>query len=155
MTDHKKIVRVDVRGSDPALWARLRPKLLQAIEKALDSTLDHTQGTTVREEARQFTSAFLDYARNRLQREGLENDRIEAEVAKLYAERQSQLADADLRSAQAEDVRSRTALRELCKMLALTKAMLVGDQSDEAILFGQQIDSFLETIRSLNLLTDS
>lgn len=148
-----KIVRVDVRGEDPELWKRLRAKLMVRIHTVLESTLDHDRGTTVREEAKQFTASMLDFARQRLQREGLENDKIEAEIAELYAKRTKELADADRVSAEAERIRQDTSLRELCKCLALTKAMLIGDESEEAMLFGQQIDSFLSVVKELCLIS--
>lgn len=147
-----KIARIDVRGADTTLWATLRPKLIRKISEVLDSTLDNERGTTVREEAKQFTSAMLEYARRRLQREGLENDKIEAEIAELYAKRASELAQAESLTAAAEAQRQQTALRELCTCLSLTKAMLVGDKSEEAVLFGLQIESFLETVKELNLI---
>lgn len=151
--DHtQKIVRVDVRGDNMELWARLRPKLLAKIEQALDSVIDHERSSTVREELKQFTSSLLDFARRRLQREGLENDKIEAEIAELYAKRTKELSEADLISANADRVRQATAMRELCLQLALTRAMLIGDDSEEAIVFGQQMDAFLDTVRSLGLL---
>lgn len=147
-----KILRIDVRGDSKELWAKLRSQLLTRIQAALDTTIDHEHGTTVKEELRSFTSHMMDYARRRLQREGLENDKIEAEVAEIYARRSSELANAELVSANAEAQRQQTALRELCKALALTRAVLAGEKDEECILFGKQIDMFLEIVKDLNLL---
>jgi hypothetical protein len=151
-SDHKKIIRIDVRGEDHGLWAKFRPKLIAKIQEVLDTTLDHEHGTTVGEEAKKFTSGMLEFARQRLQREGLENDKIEAEVAKIYADRTNALADADLKTAQAEKIRSQIAKEELILCLAMSKMMIVGDISEEAILFGQQIDAFLCVVREMKLL---
>ncbi|MCW5776579.1 MAG: hypothetical protein KIS87_09085 [Phycisphaeraceae bacterium] len=148
----KQIARVDVRGKDPALWANLRTKLLARINDILDRTADHERGTTIREEARQFTSALLDFARSKLAREGAEVQKIEAEVGEIYAKRLRTLAEADKLSAEAEAQRLRNSVTELCTALALTKAMLVGEEGEEALLLGRQIDEFLVVVRELGLV---
>lgn len=153
--DHTKILRVDVRGENTSLWSQLRPKLIARINEVLDSTLDHKRGTSFRDEAKQFTASMLEYARQRLQREGLENDRIEAEIAETYARRTSELAKAENTAADAEHKRQQTNLKELCIALGLTKAMLIGEEGEEAVVFGKQIECFLEVVKDMHLLSDA
>ena len=72
LPEHKPFVRVDVRGKTTALWQSLRPKLIQAMNDVLDAVIDDEQGTTVRDEMKQLTTALLDYAKANLARPGLE-----------------------------------------------------------------------------------
>lgn len=137
------ILRIDVVGKSPDTWSSLRSKLLAAIGKVLDSVIDPEHGTTVREEAKKFTSALLDHARARLAKAGLENEKIEAEVAKLYAECESISADARKKHAEAEATEFETAVKRLKLALELTKAMLIGEPGEEAIVFGNQVQALL------------
>lgn len=154
-TETKRIARIDVRGKEPNLWKNLRPKLIEKIQKFLDTTMDHERGTTIQEEAKQFTSALLDFARNKLAREGVEVQKIEAEVSEIYAKRVKSLAEADKVSAEAAAIRQRTATKELCTMLAMTRAMLVGEEGEEALLLGKQINEFLGLVRELGLIQEA
>src|SRR5207244_13628550 len=86
LPEQKQFVRVDVRGKTAALWQSLRPKLIQAMNDVLDAVIDDERGTTVRDEVKQLTTALLDYAKANLARPGLENERIEAEVRRLYGQ---------------------------------------------------------------------
>lgn len=151
----KQIARIDVRGKDPRRWEQVRERLVVRISAMLDATLDHEDNTTVREEAKKFTSHMLEFARQRLQREGLENDKIEAEVSRIYAERTRELAEADRLSAEANEKRRKTALAELCAQLCMAKILIIGDQGEEAVLFGQQIDEFLRLVKEMNLLSEA
>lgn len=144
------IVRVDVTGKSVVLWGRLRGKLVTAIEGLLNSTLDCNRGTTVREEAKEFTSALLDFAKAKLQMPVVELEKASAEISKLYAERQKELADADKTHAEADAIRLTTQITELRLVLGATKAILVGEEGAEAILLGKQIDVFLEVVRDLS-----
>jgi hypothetical protein len=144
------MLRVDVRGKSQELWAGLRSKLMAKVQEVLNSTLDHKRGTTVREEAREFTAALLDFAKAKLQMPVVEVEKAAAEVAKLYAERQKELAEADKIHAEADAIRLETNIRELTLTLALTKAMLVGEPGEEAVLLGRQVDAFLEAVRDLS-----
>jgi hypothetical protein len=152
-TIRMQIARVDVRGKKPALWEGLRPKLIAKISAMLDTTIDHQRGTSIGEEAKQFTSALLDYARNKLAREGAEVQKIEAEISEIYANRTRSLAESAKLDAEAEAQRFQTARKELCMALALTKAMLVGEIGEEALLLGKQIDAFLDVVRELGLIS--
>ena len=144
------MMRVDVRGNSPELWTNLRSKLMEKVQQLLDSTLDHNRGTTVREEAKEFTTALLDFAKAKLQMPVVEIEKASAEISKIYAERQKELAEADKLHAEADLIRLNTHIRELTLTLGLTKVMLVGESGEEAILLGKQVDAFLEVVRDLS-----
>lgn len=146
------IIRVDVRGDERRLFQRLRSTLLEKIQQALDTTLDHENDTTVRDELKSLTTHAIEHARERLRKEGLANARIEAEVAEIYARRTKEIADARLTAAHAKGQEQQNALHDLCRHLALTRALLMGDEGREAILFGRQIDAFLEIVKEMDLL---
>lgn len=148
-----RIARVDVRGKSAKLWSEIRPKLIAKISKFLDTTIDHERETTIREEAKAFTSTLLDCLRNKLAREGAEVGKIEAEISEIYAKQLKSRAEAEKVSVETESLRRREATRELITMLALTKAMLVGDEGKEALLLGKQIDEFLRLVKELSLIS--
>lgn len=143
------MARIDVTGRTPALWRDMRPKLLQAINEVLDKVVDPVKGTTLREEAQQLLAAGLGNIKVRLAKAGLENEKIEAEVAKTYAEQEKLLAEARKANSEAEAREFQTAVQRLRLVLGGTKAMLIGDTDEEALLFGRQIDAFLEVLKDV------
>lgn len=145
----KAWLQVQVRGKDPDRWANLRAKFIRRLDKLLDSTLDSARGTTVRDEAKEFTSALLDFASAKLAKPGLEGEKIAAEIGKTFAERQTELARADKTSEEARELRIKNDISELRLMLGATKAVLVGDDSDEAVLFGKAVDAFLSALNEM------
>jgi hypothetical protein len=145
----KQYVRVDIRGQDPALWGTLRAKLMVAVEDLLNTVVDSERGTTLQDEARQLTSAALDHVRARLAKAGLENEKIEAEIQRLYAQIQGDLADARKKSAEADAIEFATAMKRLRVVLGGMRAMLIGEEGDEAIIFGRQIDEFIKVLITL------
>ncbi|MBX3322799.1 MAG: hypothetical protein KF757_07390 [Phycisphaeraceae bacterium] len=171
MTDHPNdkpaneghdFVRVDVRGKSPSLWAAKRaefintkiPQLIEMMNKFLDTTIDYDEGTTIREEAKRFTSGMLEFARNKLRKEGVEVEKIEAEISEIYAKRLESIARTEKTSSETREKQRSTALKQLCTQLALTRGMLIGDDGEEAMLFGRQIDEFLRLVKELNLIAE-
>lgn len=148
--DRDTWLRVDVRGANPTLWASLREKFVNQIGRLLDSTLDYQRGTTVRDEAKEFTSALLDFAKAKLAKPGLEAEKLAAEIGKTFAERQSELARASKISEEARQLRIRNDVSELRISLGATKALLIGDASEEAVLFGKQVDAFLTALKEIS-----
>jgi len=142
-------LRIDVRGKSAKLWKGIRQKLIGAIGRVLDSVIDVQQNTTVREESRRFTSALLEHARERLAKAGLENDKIEGEIYKLYAEREKALAEAHKTKVEGDNIAFELSVKQLRLALGATKAILIGEEGQEALLLGQQIDTFLEILREL------
>lgn len=156
----KRIARVDVRGKSVwtkagrrALIQSLRQQVAEVADTVLDTQIGEDPTDTVREEAKKFTREALEAARHRLQREGLENDEIEAGIADLYAAKQVKVAEASLTRAKAAEVRRATDLKKLCAKLAMTQAIILGEEDEEAIAFGKRITVFLQTVRELGLLS--
>ena len=85
---------VTVSGKSPQRWSQFRDRLLQTLQIVLDTVLDTEEGTTVRDEAQQFTRALLDYAKANLARPGLENDKLEAEIRRLFSQSEADRAEA-------------------------------------------------------------
>jgi hypothetical protein len=144
-------IRVDVRGKTEAVWASLREKLIVAIGQVLDSiTEEQDKGDWFKATSREFTSALLGHAKERLARAGLENAKIEAEVAEIYAKRERELAEARKVHADADAREFKTSLDRLRLMLGATKAMLIGEKGKEALLLGRQLKAFLEVVNELS-----
>jgi hypothetical protein len=152
MDDHTepgRYLRIDVTGRNPGLWKQYRPvlieKIVQALNQLLDQVIDPERGSILREPSSKLTLVLCD----QLAREGPENEKIEAEVRRLYAQIESDSAEARERHARAEALEFTTAVRKLQLVLGGTKAMLIGDPGEEALLFGQQIDEFLKVLKEL------
>jgi hypothetical protein len=148
-------VQINVRGEDPGTWKRLRGSLVSTIQQMLGSLADVAESGKVREEARKISVAALEYARAKLEKPGLENAKIEAEVLRHYAEREKALAEARVKNAEAEKVELANAVRKLKLSLGAAKVMLIGEDGDEAALFSLQIDEFLRVLKELDEFAES
>jgi hypothetical protein len=149
LPEKKQLMRIDVRGKTTELWQSLRPKLIQTMTMVLDTVIDAEHGTTVRDEVKQFTTALLDYAKANLARPGLENERIEAEVRRLYGQMEIDRAEARKKHAEADTLEFNNKVRRLRLVLGAVKALMVGEEGEEAVIFTAQITAFLETLDKL------
>ena len=100
----RQLAHIKVKGKVPATWAKYRDTFMEKIQSALDTVIDFDNDSTVREEAKKFTSQLLDFARNKLAREGHEVEKIEAEVRQLYAQIETEHADARKTNAEAAKI---------------------------------------------------
>jgi hypothetical protein len=73
-----------------------------------------------------------------------------AEIEKGFTEREKTLADAEKVRAETDAIRLETRIRELRVILGLTKALLIGDDSSEALVVGQRIDEFLKVLHGVS-----
>jgi hypothetical protein len=149
LPERKQLARFDVRGKTTALWQSLQPKLIQAMTDVLDAVIDDEHGITVRDEAKQLTTALLHYAQAQLARPGLENERIEAEVRRLYGQMEIDRAEARKKHAEADTLEFNNKVRRLRLVLGAAKAFMMGDTGEEAVIFTAQMTAFLETLDKL------
>jgi len=149
LPEKKQFARVDVTGKTASLWQSLRPKLIKAMTDLLDTVIDDEQGATVRDEMKQLTTALLDYAKANLARPGLENERIEAEIRRLYGQMEIDRAEARKKHAEADTLEFNNKVKRLRLVLGAAKALMVGDDGEEAVIFTAQITAFLETLEKL------
>ncbi len=143
------ILKIDVSGDNQALWEQLRSKLIAAVGNFLDSTIDVETGSTIRQEAQKFTSLALDYGKSKLQKAGIENDKIIAEIEEKYAVIEKTKAEGRKLVAEAKQIEFDTSLRKLKASLKLAKALVIGKQDEESIVFTRQIEGFLEAINEV------
>jgi hypothetical protein len=149
LPEKKQFARIDVRGKTLELWPSLRPKLIKAMNDVLDAVIDDKHGTTVRDEVKQFTTALLGYGKAKLERPPLENERIEAEVRRLYEQMEIDRAEARKKHAEADTLEFNNKVRRLRLVLGATKALMVGEEGEEAVIFTEQITALLETLEKL------
>lgn len=147
--EQNDILRIDVTGKDSRLWSKVRDRLLVTLDRALDTVIDAERGTTLGEEGRALTTALLDHLKARLAKSGLDNERIAAEVNKLYQEVETQQAVTRKTHAEADKIEFENRIKELHLALGTAKALLIGETGEEAILFSQQIDKMLALLREL------
>lgn len=145
----KKILNVGVAGKNPETWARLRDKLLEVIENILNTVIDTERNSTLKQEAQKFTSAVLEYGKQKLAQPGHENEKIIAEVDYLYSKKQRELAEARKINAEADKLELENSIRKLKLYLMTAKVIATKDDNDD-ILFIKEINSFLEILNDIN-----
>lgn len=150
------IQQVDVTGAAPELWAKLQPKLVEAIERFLSTPVNPETGATVREEGKEITSLALENLKARLRKDVVANRKNEAEIAEIFErceherEKESKTrAETRKINAEAEAQEFENCVRKLKTALRLTKVMLAGQPGEEAALFGKRIDAYLKALEDV------
>lgn len=142
----KKYLKVDIAGQSQDLWQEMRFKLIDVINTFLDSTLDHQTNNSISDEAKEFTSALLNHAKEKLPKAGIENEKIIAEIDQLYIIKQKELAQTRKLNAESSEIEFSLALKKLKVSLGMTKALLIGESQKEDIIFVKQIESFIKVL---------
>ena len=145
----KRIIRIEVSGKDKERWYNLRPKLIATINAFLDTVIDTQNESTIRDEAKQFMTALLNNAKSKLEKAGIENQKIYAEIDSLYAQKCKDLAETRKLNAEAQGIEIQNKLRVMKFALSATKALIIGSENSEDILFIKEIDSLIEAIKSV------
>ena len=122
--ESQKFVRVEVAGKSSELWSKLRGKLLEVIDQILDTVIDSDKHTTLKQEAQKFTSAILDYGKQKLAQPGYENEKTIAEVELLYSQKQRELAEARKVNAEADKLELDNTIRKLRVFLIAIRRLL-------------------------------
>jgi hypothetical protein len=136
-----------VTGRSPGLWLKLRSQFVAKVEQLVEQ--DAGLGW-LQEQAKEFGTLALEHAKARLRREGAEVEKIEAEVAKLFAEKEKVFAEARKTNAEARSLEIKNSMMELRVALGFTRAMLIGDPTEEAVVFGQQIDAMIDALKAVS-----
>jgi hypothetical protein len=101
----------------------------------------------LREQAKSLDGQPIDHLTAKLRKPGLEAKEIEARIATLYAEAELKIEEGRIAKAEARALEIRNRIAELRLALGMTKALLIGTQGDEAVLFGRQIDAMLHVLQ--------
>jgi hypothetical protein len=140
-------IRIESEGIDQEKWFHLRAKFIRAIHQTLDTVVDYENSSTLRDEARNFTTGLVKYGKAKLQKAGLENEEIMAQVDLLYSQKEKELAEARKLHAEAEALEIQNKIRKLKLGIGGLKALMMGDAGEEELSFLRQMDQFLETLR--------
>lgn len=112
--------RVAASGSSKSLPAPVLPanaqltvKIKSALDRVLDTIVDHKNGATVREEALSVVSEAISSLRERLKKAEVENEEIAARATKLLAEAENAKATAAKTRAEADQIEFATLARKL------------------------------------------
>lgn len=142
-------VQVNVRGETPVIWQQLRGTLMISIQQLLAGLGDFAESGKIREEAKNISLAALDYAKAKLEKPGLENAKIEAEIREKYAEIGKKHAETRITAATADKAEFENTVRKLKLSLGAAKVLLIGQEGDEAALFSLQIEEFLRIVKDM------
>lgn len=145
-TEKKGILRIEVSGENDELWNKLKKKLFNVVDTFLDSTIDHNNGTTVKEESNIFISAILDHAKQRLAKSGLENEKIKAEIDNYYKRNAREMAETRKINAETNAIELDTARKKLIISLTVARSVIMTDAKNEDLVFARRIDGLLKAL---------
>lgn len=144
-----KILRIDLVGDDPNLFENLRRKLIMAINQMLDASIDVNSDNTVKDELRHLSSLGLDFAKSKLAKPGIENDKMLAEIEEKLSLIEKNRAETRRINIEARTKEFNQSLREITLALKMSKALINVEEGEEAIAVAKQIDVFLEAVKTL------
>jgi hypothetical protein len=105
----------------------LVPRLRGALEILLDTVVDQRSQTTVREEVQELLAQSIQHLKDRLSRQGLENEEIAARAMKLLAEAEASKAAAAKSKAEASEIELRVLARRIRLVIEAERAMVAGE----------------------------
>ena len=139
-------LRVDVRGVSADRWAALREELLDEIKAVLGSLDDKDLSAWFEEKAEKLNNLTLDIATQQMQTSHPDAARMAEEVQRKFAKREREQIKHTREMQEIKRQNDREAIRKLTLRLKLTRAIVVGEQGDEAILFGNQLTEMIDTL---------
>lgn len=146
MENNEEFIQVNLEGKDKDVWNKLREKFISTIEKSLDIIIDYEKNSTIRDEAKIFATELTKYAKAKLSKAGIENEKLISEIELAYTQKSKELAETRKINAEASAIEFNNALNNLKLSLLSMKVMMIGGTSQKDILFIKQIDFFLESL---------
>jgi hypothetical protein len=119
----------------------LVPRLQRALEGLLDSIVDQRSQTTVRDEAQALLTQSIQHLKDRLVRQGIENEEIAARATKLLADAEVSKAVAAKTQAEANEIELRVLARRLRLVIEAERATAVDDVAQFLLV----LESFSQT----------
>lgn len=113
-------------------------RLQTALDHVLDTVIDTQSKATVREEAQTLISESIQHLKDRLKKQGLENEEIAARVVKLLAEAEKEKAMAARTRAESDKLEFATIVKKLRLLLEVQRAI----EHD-------RVDDFLDVLREM------
>jgi hypothetical protein len=113
-------------------------RLQLALNHVLDSVIDTRKQSTIREEAQTLISESIQHLKDRLKKQGLENEEISARVVKLLAEAEKEKAIAAKTRAETEKLEFAMIVRKLRLLLEVQRAI----EHD-------RVDGFLDVLKEM------
>lgn len=144
-----RLTKISVSGADPILWDKLKSKLLLILDKSLDTIINYDTGGTIKDEAREFTTALIEFGKEKLKKASIENEKLNAEIEEIYTRIKKEKAETRKINAIADKINLDNQLRAIRISLGSAKALLIGSEENEDILFIKRVDTFLEVINDM------
>jgi hypothetical protein len=117
---------------------KLRKRLIQALDRLLDTVIDYRTNLTVAATAKDLTAGALEHIRERLREKGLENLKLEAETKRVLAEAEKIAADVRRTDAETEGIH----LDNLTKRIAMVRQLIGLQRELEPTQLVQLLDNF-------------
>lgn len=145
--EQKEFVKIEIGGKDEHLWQKLRVKFGEVISSILDTIIDDTTNSTLRDEAKKFTSALLDYGKSKLNKPGIDNEKTLAEIDLLYTQKQKTIAETRKIHAEANNIELSNKIKSIKVALTAYKLVLLKETGSQEIVFVKDIDEFINTLK--------
>lgn len=145
----KRIIRIDLVGKDENFFQNLKNKLIKTVNKVLEASIDVNSNQTVKDELRNLASLGLDFAKSKLAKPGIENDKMLAEIEEKISVIEKNKAETRKLNVEARKLEFDQSLRELTFALKMSKALINLKEGEEALAFTKQIEVFLEAVNGL------
>lgn len=144
-----RLTKVSLSGADPILWEKLQSKLLVILDKSLETIINYDTGATIKDEAREFTSAMIHFGKEKLKKASIENEKLNAEIEEIYTKIKKEKAETRRINAVADKINLENQLKAIRISLGSAKALMIGSEDNEDILFIKRIDTFLDVINEI------
>lgn len=142
--------KIEVTGADVTLFSKLRGKIVEAVLNLLNTTIDHDRGYTVTETVQHLTSKSVGFLEAKLDRAGIENQLLLAEIEEKLANARKTNAEAESKSLENRKARFEQALKELKYAVNLAKALVPDKEDPDYIIFTKDITPFINLFTEID-----
>lgn len=152
-----RLTTIDVEGQDKDLWKRFKVGFMKKIEDLMAFEVNPDNKRTLKEEIGTFASKAIEYGKAKLDKAGIENQALLAEIEYKYAQAQREYAEARKIHAEArkgeveaEEAEFLLQLKKSRSLLRGLKALITTDtQGEELVLLSADMDAFLIMIEAI------
>lgn len=126
-------------------FREIRPKLYYAINNVLDTVVDKSSGSTVKDEAQDILKESISHLKEKLKKTGLENEEIAARITRILAEAEKERAIARKTNAESDQIEFLITIRKLRLVLEAQKILVEGQNRET-----EKVNAFISILSELS-----
>ncbi|MFD0765365.1 hypothetical protein ACFQZI_10920 [Mucilaginibacter lutimaris] len=136
----KSYVKIDVEGSNPQIWSKMKSKLTDLIMDALEFNINVKTGASLKDEIGRASSNLIEFANAKLEKPSIENHKMLAEIENILAEKAKQIAEARKLHAEAEEKEFELFVKKFKFALGCAKAFAIQSKDQEFLVFTKNVE---------------